>query len=595
MLKIAGEIFVNALEHKRALAIESTQRQFLELLAAGGTSSETLVALVRIIQAQSPGMLGLISLLEPDGRRLRLGAGPGLPPGYLNSLAGLEAGPRAGSCGAAVHSRRRVVAVDIAADPCWEGEPRAEALRHGLRACWAEPIFGAQGQVLGAFAMYYPYRRMPGEDDLRLLAIAAHLAGIAIERGRADEALRLANLALEQRVEERTREIERRRQVAEGLRDLLAVLNSDRPLAEILQTIVAQAARLTGAATALLHRIDYGRDFVVIEAHHGLPAEVRHMGGFPLHRAGPDRAILERRPFAIPDIAEYAAQPEPADPDELAWISVMRPGYRAWLAIPLIVNDAVYGSLTFCYREPQTFADEEIKLAMAFGDQAALALENAALRAQTEQAAVVAERSRLARDLHDSVTQTLFSAGLIAEVLPRIWERDPAQARVQLGELRQLTRGALAEMRTLLLELRPATLTEASLGDLLRQLGEAITGRARVPVAVIVDGHRQLPPDVQIALYRIAQEALNNVAKHAGPCQATVHLACGPAGVQLHIADDGRSFDPDRVSAEHLGLGIMRERADAVGAILTVTAQPGQGTQIDVTWRDIAGDDNDDD
>jgi signal transduction histidine kinase len=161
-----------------------------------------------------------------------------------------------------------------------------------------------------------------------------------------------------------------------------------------------------------------------------------------------------------------------------------------------------------------------------------------------------------------------------------------------LEELRQLTRGALAEMRALLLELRPAALTETGLGDLLRQLAEAITGRARVPVTVTVEGQRPLPPDVQVAFYRIAQEALNNVAKHAGASQVTVSLRCFPpdvggeqrGGVELCIRDDGRGFELEAISPEHLGLSIMRERAESIGARLSIESQYGCGTDVVVVW-----------
>jgi signal transduction histidine kinase len=173
---------------------------------------------------------------------------------------------------------------------------------------------------------------------------------------------------------------------------------------------------------------------------------------------------------------------------------------------------------------------------------------------------------------------------LIAEVLPRLWERNPEEGQRRLTELRELTRGALAEMRTLLLELRPSALVDAELGDLLRQLAESITGRARVPVTLAMEGQRPLPPDVKVALYRIAQEALNNVAKHAGASQATVSLRCQPKQVELHVSDDGRGFDPEGISPESLGLGIMRERAEAIGAALEIESQIGQGTRVVVLW-----------
>jgi PAS domain S-box-containing protein len=206
---------------------------------------------------------------------------------------------------------------------------------------------------------------------------------------------------------------------------------------------------------------------------------------------------------------------------------------------------------------------------------------NERLREKTAQDAVAAERTRLARDLHDAVTQTLFSTTLIADVLPDIWEMNPDEGRRRLEEVRQLTRGALAEMRTLLVELRPNALVEVPLPILLRQLTEALAGRSRINIQLSAEGERKLPADVQVGLYRLAQEALNNVVKHAKASQAIVTLRMGET-VRMTIADNGAGFDPSTVTADHLGLKIMRERAEAIGAKLTIYSEPGEGTQVSV-------------
>jgi signal transduction histidine kinase len=260
--------------------------------------------------------------------------------------------------------------------------------------------------------------------------------------------------------------------------------------------------------------------------------------------------------------------------------------FKALLAVPMIARDQIYGEMVLFYPEQHTFDEDEIQLVVAVCDQAALAIENARLRAQAAQTAVAAERSRLARDLHDAVTQTLFSASLIAEVLPRLLERDHEEGLRRLVDLRQLTRGALAEMRTLLLELRPATLTEVELQDLLRQLSEALTGRARIPVNLDVSGQvHPLPPDVQIVFYRVAQEALNNIFKHSAATDVKVRLEYEPDEVCLTVSDNGRGFDLTSVSAGRLGLKIMRERAESINANFGVTSLPDGGTRITLTWR----------
>jgi signal transduction histidine kinase len=222
----------------------------------------------------------------------------------------------------------------------------------------------------------------------------------------------------------------------------------------------------------------------------------------------------------------------------------------------------------------------------ALAQRAGLAIQNARLFEQAQQVATAEERQRLARELHDAVTQTLFSASLIAEVVPRLWERDPQEGRQRLEELRRLTRGALAEMRALLLELRPAALVETPFPQLLGQLAEAIASRTTLQIDVRADADQgPLPAEVHIGLYRIAQEALNNTAKHAGARRAQVVFRRRGVSADLRISDDGSGFDTSSTPAGHLGLSIMRERARDIDARLRVSSQVGAGTRIHVHWR----------
>jgi PAS domain S-box-containing protein len=211
------------------------------------------------------------------------------------------------------------------------------------------------------------------------------------------------------------------------------------------------------------------------------------------------------------------------------------------------------------------------------------------LTQQAREQATAEERNRLARDLHDAVSQTIFSASLISEVIPRLWERDEKEGRKRLEEVRQLTRGALAEMRTLLLELRPDSLVEAEMEYLLKQLGESITGRSRVPVTVNVTGRCDVPVDVKVGLYRIAQEALNNVAKHANAKEAAINITCKPGRVVLQVSDNGKGFSVRGVPPNSLGLSIMRERAREINASLSIKSQPDKGTVIKVIWNNTNG------
>ena len=208
------------------------------------------------------------------------------------------------------------------------------------------------------------------------------------------------------------------------------------------------------------------------------------------------------------------------------------------------------------------------------------------LAEKAAQEAVTADRTRLARDLHDAVTQTLFSSSLIAEVLPDLWDMDVDVAKSSTEELRQLTRGALAEMRTLLLELRPTTLTQTRLNDLIKQLCEAFIGRSRLPITLNIEGDCSLPPDVQIAIYRIAQESLNNVFKYARATQVDVSLFISTSTVRFEVCDNGVGFDMSTSKPTSLGMRIMRERAESIGADFHIRSTPDSGTCVEVTWKE---------
>jgi len=268
--------------------------------------------------------------------------------------------------------------------------------------------------------------------------------------------------------------------------------------------------------------------------------------------------------------------------------AVLLEGMQSWMWVPLAVRGRIIGGVGVAETRKNYFTAHHADLALSVANQAAIAMINAELYGRAQALAVLEERQRLARNLHDAVNQSLFSAGLIAEVLPRLWERDQEEARRSLEDLRRLTRGAQAEMRVLLAELRPSTLTDSNLGDLLRLLGNALTGRTNIPVAVTVTGEYIFSSEVQVAFYRVCQEALHNVAKHAKASQVEINLKQEGAVIELSIRDDGQGFDPTQTFSGHYGLSIMRERAETAGALLSVTSQPGHGTEITIRWAKIS-------
>ena len=192
------------------------------------------------------------------------------------------------------------------------------------------------------------------------------------------------------------------------------------------------------------------------------------------------------------------------------------------------------------------------------------------------------ERAHLARELHDSVTQALFSMTLVTRSVELLIDRDPAVAKEKLTALRDLQREALAEMRALIFELRPGNLEQDGLVRALKTHTAALQGRIGLPVVVESDVDGRLPLEVEEGLYRIAQEALHNVVKHAAARQVRLELRQRGDGVTLRIEDDGKGFDPEAVPDGHLGIAGMRARADRLGATLRCDSQPGRGTRIEV-------------
>jgi len=260
------------------------------------------------------------------------------------------------------------------------------------------------------------------------------------------------------------------------------------------------------------------------------------------------------------------------------------PNTEAGVAALLRGSERVIGLIVVRSATRGAYSVQDEEALQLLAAHTTVALEHAQRYHQARELAANAERARLARDLHDAVTQTLYSASLLAEALPTIWGRDAVAGERDLHVLRQLVRGALAEMRTLLFELRPAALVVANLGTLLRQLGDRLTGNSHIPVTLVIDGDEALPADVKIAAYRIAQEAFNNIAKHANATQVWVTLRVEPGDVCLSVRDDGRGFDPNSVAGDCLGLRFMAERAASFGARLHVESAPRRGTDVTFLW-----------
>jgi len=299
-------------------------------------------------------------------------------------------------------------------------------------------------------------------------------------------------------------------------------------------------------------------------ARHGVPFRAAH------HLVGQAVRLAEERGLPLTGLS-------PSD------LQALSPHFAADAGDGLTIEAALAARATIGGTAPAALA-AQLAAAREEMNRLSYGRDGSAPYQQAQALAALEERRRLAQNLHDAVNQSLFSASLIAEVLPRLWEQHPEEVQGSLEDLRRLTRGALAEMRGLLVELQPLELGDHELDDLVRLLGDALTGRTNIPVTVTTSGQGTLPAEVQIAFYRLCQEALNNVAKHSGAGQVAIRLQYEGGAVALSIRDNGRGFDPEQIPSGHYGLSIMQERATAIGATLSIMSQPGQGAEIVIRW-----------
>jgi signal transduction histidine kinase len=264
--------------------------------------------------------------------------------------------------------------------------------------------------------------------------------------------------------------------------------------------------------------------------------------------------------------------------------SAMRPSLdviTSLMWVPLVVRGRPIGLLSLTSSERDAFGDRDAELALAIARQAAVAIENARLHERARQAAVLEERERLARELHDSVTQSLYAVSLHAEAATRALADGAVEpAASNLSDIGETVQEALGEMRLLLFELRPPLLEEHGLVGALQTRLRAVESRAGLSAEIEGEDDLRLRPETERELYRVAQEALNNVLKHAHAGHVTVRLDTRDGRAALEVADDGVGFEPALRGGDGFGLPGMRERVERLGGSLRVESAPGAGTRV---------------
>ncbi|MEP6985188.1 MAG: GAF domain-containing protein [Chloroflexota bacterium] len=253
------------------------------------------------------------------------------------------------------------------------------------------------------------------------------------------------------------------------------------------------------------------------------------------------------------------------------------------ILVPLVKSGKLVAALSVHQKVPRLWTTEEMELIQETAERTWAAIAHARQTTQTQELAVLKDRQQLARELHDSVTQTLFSASVLSEVILRKWEQNQEGTPKLLSDLNSQIKGAMAEMRTLLLELRPGNVERARFIELLRQLVAAVQSRQTMQIDLEFEGDPILRPDVQLTVYRIVQESLNNIIKHSQAAQAWIVGRGGADVIEFRIRDNGVGFPVDEPS-KGLGTQIMRERAKEIDARFEIRSTLGSGTEVYLLW-----------
>ncbi len=419
--------------------------------------------------------------------------------------------------------------------------------------------------------------RTPGEPftpaDRRLLDELARQAGLAAHAVQLTADLQRSYEQLEQRVEERTRELSSLLEISHTVASTLHL----KPLLGLILDQLKLVIDYTGSSILTVA----GEDLVFLDNRNPVPQEPLMQLRFPVKNLGLIwETLRSRESIIVPDLLEetplaQAVRVAMGDLRETTFQYV-----HAWMAVPLILRDQVIGILVLTSSEEQAFTERHATLALAIANQAAIAIENARLYEQAQELAALEERQKLARELHDSVSQALYGIALGAHTARTLLDRDPGLAAKPLDYILALAEAGLAEMRALIFELRPESLETEGLVAALMKQAAALHARHNIPVETDLCDEPDLPLKVKQELYRVAQEALHNTIKHARASQVNVRLGRTAEAIILEIRDNGRGFDALGSFPGHLGLLSMQERVKNLGGVLSIESTPGQGTTI---------------
>ena len=558
-------------KRKQGEALLAGEKRLLEMVAKGDSLPSILDSICRLVEELCSGCLCSILLLDSSGKRLWHGAGPSIPKPYAQAIDGFVIGPNVGSCGSAAYCAEQVIVSDIATDPRWT-RFRDEAVTNGLRACWSTPILSFENKVLGTFAMYYRQPRSPAPRHQDVIEQITHLASIAIQRKRAEEALRASEQLARGQVEALTYSL-----------DVLATAPApDKFLGQMLSTM----GRLLTAQSVILWLLDESDDSLILrawaEGTNFAKADPEHPFVKNPLSWKQDRGLRELFFSGVPVVCEDVEQDPDIAPELRNYLN--SGGTKKFLRIPTLVGGRVRGFIGIRHGERPNYRPEEIELAQALAHQAMLAIQLNEFAEQSRQAAILEERNRMARDIHDTLAQGF--TGVIVQLEAAedaIGCSRRKEANEHLQRAAELARRSLSEARRSVRALRPEALQAGNVWDALQGIIKNTTAGTALHTKFELRGQlRDIPPVWQENLLHIGQEGLTNALKYAHARNFETRLTSHAKELRLELRDDGDGFE---VNARHDGFGLagMRERVEQMGGSLKITSARGKGTKLVVT------------
>src|SRR3954449_8607776 len=357
--------------------------------------------------------------------------------------------------------------------------------------------------------------------------------------------------------------------------DAVLAIAAELSVEAVLQRLVDAARELAGARYAALGVPDGEGAFEQFITSGMSDELVAAMGPLPRTHGMLGAMLESERPYRTLDVRR--------DPRFRGWCPRAHPQMRSFLGVPIVARGGIIGAFYLTEKVgADAFGDEDQQLMEMLAAHAAIAIENARLYERSRELSVVEERNRVARELHDSVTQNLFGVVLAAETAATLIDRDPATARVQLQRVQELARAGMEELRSLIFELRPAALAAEGLAATLRKHVGVLRRVYEQDIALHVAGTPHVGGAHDGDVYRIAQEAVHNAVRHARAAHIAVGLDARNGHLVLTVDDDGIGFDPAAaaVRGRRLGPTSMEERARALGGALTIDSRPGAGTRV---------------